>query len=106
MGSMLDGKEVTVMRRPDYRIGLSPCFAIEAPRGLRSSTPTATPHARSNKSENPASGAGFSFCVVSLSGRADSNCRPLGPEPSALPNCATPRKEAADNGPRGVICQG
>jgi hypothetical protein len=27
-----------------------------------------------------------------LSGRADSNCRPHGPEPCALPNCATPRK--------------
>jgi hypothetical protein len=26
-----------------------------------------------------------------LSGRADSNCRPHGPEPCALPNCATPR---------------
>jgi integrase len=25
------------------------------------------------------------------SGRADSNCRPHGPEPCALPNCATPR---------------
>ncbi len=27
------------------------------------------------------------------SGRQDSNLRPLGPEPSALPGCATPRLE-------------
>src|SRR6478735_6233479 len=50
---------------------------------------------------------GFSLCrCLCLSGRADSNCRPFGPEPNALPSCATPRKEAADNGLRGSICQG
>ncbi len=30
----------------------------------------------------------------------DSNPRPFGPEPNALPNCATPRKAGADNGTR------
>ena len=29
------------------------------------------------------------------SGREDSNLRPLGPKPSALPGCATPRKETS-----------
>ena len=33
---------------------------------------------------------GVSFSPT-RSGRADSNCRPHGPEPCALPNCATPR---------------
>ena len=28
---------------------------------------------------------------IKWSGRRDSNPRPLGPEPSALPDCATPR---------------
>ncbi len=33
-----------------------------------------------------------SVCVVQLwSRRLDSNQRPLGPKPSALPSCATPR---------------
>ncbi len=51
----------------------------------------------------PAGLSGFHFTLRSLlgacaklngifwSGRADSNCRPHGPEPCALPNCATPR---------------
>lgn len=30
---------------------------------------------------------------VLWSGRQDSNLRPLGPKPSALPNCATPRNQ-------------
>ena len=30
--------------------------------------------------------------VPTWSGRQDSNLRPLGPKPSALPNCATPRQ--------------
>jgi hypothetical protein len=33
-----------------------------------------------------------------LSGRADSNCRPHGPEPCALPNCATPRSQTNGGG--------
>ena len=41
------------------------------------------------------------------SGRADSNCRPHGPEPCALPNCATPRglPAAAEDGPILATCQ-
>ena len=35
-----------------------------------------------------------------LSKWRDSNPRPFGPEPNALPNCATPRKAGADNGTR------
>src|SRR5450759_5129178 len=35
------------------------------------------------------------FIGVFWSGREDLNLRPLGPEPSALPGCATPRKERA-----------
>src|SRR5207237_9322183 len=31
------------------------------------------------------------FCKKDWSGREDSNLRPLGPKPSALPGCATPR---------------
>lgn len=31
-----------------------------------------------------------------MSGRGDSNPRPLGPEPSALPGCATPRGYSAE----------
>ena len=38
----------------------------------------------------------FSF----LSKWRDSNPRPFGPEPNALPNCATPRKAGADKGTR------
>jgi hypothetical protein len=53
----------------------------------------------------------FLSLFVSLSGRADSNCRPHGPEPCALPNCATPRKSrryfrlARENGRRPGLCQ-
>ena len=31
------------------------------------------------------------FANLSLSGREDLNLRPFGPEPNALPGCATPR---------------
>ena len=34
------------------------------------------------------------------SGRQDLNLRPFGPEPNALPNCATPRKNGANEGTR------
>jgi hypothetical protein len=37
-----------------------------------------------------------------LSGRADSNCRPHGPEPCALPNCATPRRLTSRYLPEGA----
>ena len=33
-------------------------------------------------------------CFISKSGREDSNLRPLGPKPSALPGCATPRNNS------------
>ena len=38
----------------------------------------------------PPEGDGCPFSI--WSGRQDSNLRPLSPEPSALPNCATPRQ--------------
>ena len=36
---------------------------------------------------------GFFLREENWSGREDSNLRPYGPEPYALPNCATPRQE-------------
>ena len=36
-------------------------------------------------------GPAWGFAVDLWSGREDSNLRPLGPKPSALPGCATPR---------------
>ena len=36
---------------------------------------------------------------LKLSGREDSNLRPFGPEPNALPGCATPRRREA------FVCQ-
>jgi hypothetical protein len=34
--------------------------------------------------------------IILWSGRQDLNLRPLGPKPSALPNCATPRFTEVD----------
>ncbi len=42
-----------------------------------------------NNNEQPPSKYGAA--VDGVSGRLDLNQRPLGPEPSALPGCATPR---------------
>ena len=34
------------------------------------------------------------FIIFLWSGRKDSNLRPPGPKPGALPDCATPRKKS------------
>src|SRR4051794_21259551 len=36
------------------------------------------------------------YADLELSGREDLNLRPFGPEPNALPGCATPRAERSD----------
>ena len=43
------------------------------------------------------------FLGVLKSGRADLNCRPHGPEPCALPNCATPRKYSRSSSRRASL---
>ena len=48
---------------------------------------------RNQRSENNKFGLRISdFRLLVWSGRRDSNSRPPGPKPGALPNCATPRK--------------
>jgi hypothetical protein len=43
--------------------------------------------------------------LIYWSGREDSNLRPLGPKPSALPGCATPRKDECNTfaGWQGIL---
>ena len=47
----------------------------------------------------------FAMQMVKVSKWRDSNPRPFGPEPNALPNCATPRKasQQRDSNPRPAV---
>ncbi len=84
-------------------LGAKPCIAASHGARTRGVAPSAKRRARCNRAKQPErlpvtvrprSTPPLRVSLVSRSGRADSNCRPHGPEPCALPNCATPREGA------------
>jgi hypothetical protein len=109
MGSAEDARRCGLTRPPGARIfprngssspgsakpagGTSPALqraAIGRPPGARQQLPV--PRAlcvRGNSVLNSASR--LPKLALEISGRQDLNLRPLGPQPSALPDCATPR---------------
>ena len=86
-----------------FRLIRSPSFACgDAPLGRRSarSPPAFTrPRLRVPAIVNMKTGISARDIPVFMSKWRDSNPRPFGPEPNALPNCATPRG-GADEGTR------
>jgi hypothetical protein len=93
------------LRKEIARLSFGPAPSDDA-KGLHSAGGTSEPPlpAGTRVKERPAapSSTGFTtrllrdpllrtFAKLSLSGREDLNLRPFGPEPNALPGCATPR---------------
>jgi hypothetical protein len=81
-----------VFNKPAFPQGFLACCSFRVSEKRRRSRPLS---AHANFKDDPSgsdSTVRSSKLILGWSGREDSNLRPLGPKPSALPGCATPRK--------------